>query len=152
MADGDDIMPGPAFEPEKPIDTSDLRPKTVAPFVEMYRDRMSEGYNFWQFDFRNAKEDVDFIYKDDGQWPSFVQSQRSDRPMLTINLLVQYLNQMVGQARLNKYSIRVLQKSGTRNPVGMLGTSELLSPSEACLLYTSPSPQDRQKSRMPSSA
>ena len=130
MAD-DNIMPGPIFEPEKPIDTEDQRPKTVDPFVEKYRDRMHEGYGFWQFDYRNAKEDVDFIYKDDGQWPDFVQSQRSDRPMLTINLLVQYLNQMVGQARLNKYSIRVLQKSGTRNPVGMLGTGEMLSPSEA---------------------
>ena len=131
MAEDDDIMPGPLFEPEKPINTDDQRPKTVDPFVEQYRERIHEGYGFWQYDYRNAKEDVDFIYKDDGQWPSFVQSQRNDRPMLTINLLVQYLNQMVGQGRLNKYSIRVLQKSGTRNPVGMLGTSELMSPSEA---------------------
>ena len=28
----------------------------------------------------------------------------------------------------------------------------VILPSEACLLYTSPSPRDRQKSRMPSSA
>ena len=30
--------------------------------------------------------------------------------------------------------------------------SNTLAPSEVCLLYTSPSPRDRQKSRMPSSA
>ena len=29
---------------------------------------------------------------------------------------------------------------------------ELVIPGEVCLLYTSPSPRDRQKSRMPSSA
>ena len=28
----------------------------------------------------------------------------------------------------------------------------IFDPSDACLLYTSPSPRDRQKSRMPSSA
>ena len=36
---------------------------------------------------------------------------------------------------------------------GMTGYQEILTdPSYACLLYTSPSPRDRQKSRMPSSA
>ena len=33
-----------------------------------------------------------------------------------------------------------------------LGTKSELSADRACLLYTSPSPRDRQKSRMPSSA
>ena len=32
------------------------------------------------------------------------------------------------------------------------GDEETYNPSWACLLYTSPSPRDRQKSRMPSSA
>ena len=36
-------------------------------------------------------------------------------------------------------------------PFGQIFTHKLL-PDEACLLYTSPSPRDRQKSRMPSSA
>ena len=38
--------------------------------------------------------------------------------------------------------------------VGAASTDELLERAvpEACLLYTSPSPRDRQKSRMPSSA
>ena len=31
-------------------------------------------------------------------------------------------------------------------------TSGLQAPRQGCLLYTSPSPRDRQKSRMPSSA
>ena len=34
----------------------------------------------------------------------------------------------------------------------LLSSGEELNESEICLLYTSPSPRDRQKSRMPSSA
>ena len=40
-----------------------------------------------------------------------------------------------------KFTIRNIVCYGTRNEL-----------SETCLLYTSPSPRDRQKSRMPSSA
>ena len=36
--------------------------------------------------------------------------------------------------------------------VGIFGVDEVTDPNYNCLLYTSPSPRDRQKSRMPSSA
>ena len=54
-----------------------------------------------------------------------------------------------------------LEKQRAAQRVELFGTDELWSDyrkqfapmlSEACLLYTSPSPRDRQKSRMPSSA
>ena len=35
---------------------------------------------------------------------------------------------------------------------GVCGACTVILDNEACLLYTSPSPRDRQKSRMPSSA
>ena len=38
------------------------------------------------------------------------------------------------------------------NPEFEKYTAVLLDPANTCLLYTSPSPRDRQKSRMPSSA
>ena len=40
----------------------------------------------------------------------------------------------------------------SRFPLGTARTQAKLSDDELCLLYTSPSPRDRQKSRMPSSA
>ena len=39
-----------------------------------------------------------------------------------------------------------------RNGRGAIANQPLVEHSEFCLLYTSPSPRDRQKSRMPSSA
>ena len=103
--------------PSDPIESEEGKGRDGSDFMQQFRERASQAYDYWQYDFKNATEDVDFIYREDGQWPQHVLSERKDRPVLTINLLQQYLNQLVG-----------------------------------CLLYTSPSPRDRQKSRMPSSA
>ena len=63
-----------------------------------------------------------------------------------------------------EYTKSILERFGMANckPVGTPGFGSelsteqpeetLLSNEETCLLYTSPSPRDRQKSRMPSSA
>ena len=45
----------------------------------------------------------------------------------------------------------VLRQS-LHNPVGSPRLRDIVSSNNSCLLYTSPSPRDRQKSRMPSSA
>ena len=47
--------------------------------------------------------------------------------------------------------IRVAVKAISANPVDYK-VRKRAAPPEGCLLYTSPSPRDRQKSRMPSSA
>ena len=39
-----------------------------------------------------------------------------------------------------------------RNLIGKIGLGHVRYATKGCLLYTSPSPRDRQKSRMPSSA
>ena len=53
------------------------------------------------------------------------------------------------------YSKKVLERfeAVTNNPAAHgVGRFDPNDPNVACLLYTSPSPRDRQKSRMPSSA
>ena len=45
----------------------------------------------------------------------------------------------------------ILEKEGSLDKIIILATKESKN-DETCLLYTSPSPRDRQKSRMPSSA
>ena len=63
-----------------------------------------------------------------------------------------------------EYSTRVINRLQTGKPIGSMPPNELLSDREleaftlighglkTCLLYTSPSPRDRTRSRMPSSA
>ena len=48
-------------------------------------------------------------------------------------------------------AIRMLERAATELPDFLFGLGTVLD-AETCLLYTSPSPRDRQKSRMPSSA
>ena len=53
------------------------------------------------------------------------------------------------------FAIAKIEAVELRTPSGQSGhpgVRDLLTPCEVCLLYTSPSPRDRQKSRMPSSA
>ena len=45
---------------------------------------------------------------------------------------------------------KVTVRSGTT--IGVLDQADVFAPGETCLLYTSPSPRDRTRSRMPSSA
>ena len=55
------------------------------------------------------------------------------------DILSQTINQLLNEIQINKNDIEDII-TGCAYPEG------------ACLLYTSPSPRDRQKSRMPSSA
>ena len=48
--------------------------------------------------------------------------------------------------------VRALRDAGTMNPVIMLDEVDKVGADWRCLLYTSPSPRDRTRSRMPSSA
>ena len=52
--------------------------------------------------------------------------------------------------KLLKQALKYLEKDPEKNFLQILDIGEKLA--KSCLLYTSPSPRDRQKSRMPSSA
>ena len=66
-------------------------------------------------------------------------------------LLINPWSRSSGLAGSNIASIRGIQGSFL-NPAGMAFTRQTEVLFSNCLLYTSPSPRDRQKSRMPSSA
>ena len=55
--------------------------------------------------------------------------------------------------RLNDNATAIAEGAGdSKKPAKKKETAAAKKKREACLLYTSPSPRDRQKSRMPSSA
>ena len=55
--------------------------------------------------------------------------------------------EVVEQAGVPASTLRYYEEKGLIMPIGRSGLRRVF-----CLLYTSPSPRDRQKSRMPSSA
>ena len=50
------------------------------------------------------------------------------------------------------YSDSMQVRMAALRVLAVLGQNDLVDAANGCLLYTSPSPRDRQKSRMPSSA
>ena len=69
------------------------------------------------------------------------------------NINTEINNNLVGLDAQDQTNIDnlLINLDGTENK-SRLGANAILGVSMACLLYTSPSPRDRQKSRMPSSA
>ncbi|MFA5252347.1 MAG: portal protein, partial [Phycisphaerae bacterium] len=57
-----------------------------------------------------AKEDLEFIAVDGKQWPEGVKAEREaeGRPCLTINKMPTFVDQVVGDQRMNRPSIKVI--------------------------------------------
>ena len=64
-----------------------------------------------------------------------------------ITVVVMLANKVASEDGIEKYHTIETAKEFFAQTIFILG-----APFESCLLYTSPSPRDRQKSRMPSSA
>ena len=70
-------------------------------------------------------------------------------PSNTITVFVVRATDNFQNIRDRTFSLTI---SGVEGPTFTSPSGTLFSQSDSCLLYTSPSPRDRQKSRMPSSA
>jgi len=75
--------------------------------MALARDRFDAAAETERVTRNNAEEDFSFAAGD--QWPSNVKNSRkaTDRPCLTFNRLPQFIQQVVGDARQNKPSIKV---------------------------------------------
>ena len=71
----------------------------------------------------------------------------------TLKPLLRFGWEVIAVNRSNKRAIKIAEEFLTKEEVENVHFIEIdLSNLNNCLLYTSPSPRDRQKSRMPSSA
>ena len=98
---------------DDPIDSTDEHLEGDEAILKQARDRMNDGYGFWERTFRASKEDVEFCYEQ--QWPDYALEGREDRPTLTMNKLTEFVHQVTGAARQNKFSIRIAQMSGVND-------------------------------------
>ena len=88
-------------------------------FLYQFRLRMYEGWNGWRQNWENAYDDLNFTYLQ--QWSATdIEARTKDkRPTMTINLLPQYINHIVGQIRQSKFSINVRQKGTITDKIPM---------------------------------
>ena len=71
---------------------------------------MDEAASYWREMYDVFKSDLRFLYED--QWPDDAKEARTNRPMLTLNQLPQYVFGVVNEARRTKFDINVKQISG----------------------------------------
>ena len=76
-------------------------------------------------------------------WGGFAVDNATLKRFFSLHYLMPFM--IFGVVILHIWSLHV---TGNNNPVGV----SVKDKQDTCLLYTSPSPRDRQKSRMPSSA
>ena len=71
------------------------------------RDRAQRASGWWRHNFNAAKEDIAFLAGN--QWPDNITLERTEeqRPVLTLNTLPQYVDQVVGDQRQNRPAISV---------------------------------------------
>lgn len=74
-------------------------------FIDEARKRFQEGVDFDRENRDQGIEDLKFLAGE--QWEADALAQRAGRPCLMINVLPQYVNQVVGDIRINKPAIRV---------------------------------------------
>ena len=74
------------------------------------QDRLRKAIDDDEEDRRLAKEDLEFIAIEGKQWPEAIKREREaeGRPCVTINKLPIYIDQVVGDQRMNRPSIKVL--------------------------------------------
>ena len=74
------------------------------------RERLKKAMEDDSENRRMAKEDLEFVAVAGSQWPAEVRALRqgSDRPCLEINKMPVYIDQVVGDQRMNRPSIKVV--------------------------------------------
>ena len=132
----EEVFPG-----SEPISTLERRhplpgdiDSKYAKLLAQFQRRMETSWGFWNHNWIKSRDDLDFCYKD--QWdPRDRQMRNKDqRPTLSINLLPQFVNHVVGQIHQSKFSINVKQKGTVddkvplvSNPKQKLTYSEIMS-------------------------
>ena len=85
-------------------------------FLAIARERARDGATYWKDNWEAAEDDLKFLAGE--QWPSQVRTEREleQRPCLTNNVLPTYVDQILGDQRQNRPSIKVSAKNPVRVP------------------------------------
>ena len=101
----------------------------IAPLLEEMLHRVSAGRDWWRQNHDAARQDVEFAYNE--QWPASAKADRKGRPALTFNLLPQYIHNVLGQAKMSKFNIHIIQTAGPNEHIPVwAGGATMYPPAE----------------------
>jgi len=94
--------------------------------LKVARERARDGATYWRENWDAADDDLRFLAGE--QWPSQVRTEREleERPCLTNNVLPTFVDQILGDQRQNKPSIKVSATDATLVPSGENEESQTL--------------------------
>ena len=76
------------------------------------RRNMDNSVNFWDEIYLRARDDLDFAYYEQWLPTARFEREQKNRPVLSPNLITQYINRVTGAQRQSKMSIHVQQVGG----------------------------------------
>lgn len=96
---------GPLYATERPgVSKKDLHDEML--------QRHKESVDYWQGEYRDARDDMEFAFVPDKQWDDWMKSSRKGRPCYTVNKLRQAMKQITNDQRQNRPQAKVRPAEG----------------------------------------
>ena len=95
-----------------------MGPVTSEKLLREAQDRLKKCVQEDEENRKLALEDLEFAFVEGKQWPEAIKAEREGdgRPCITINKLPTFINQVVGDQRMNRPSIKVIPVDSVADP------------------------------------
>lgn len=86
--------------------------------LEEARDRLKKAMDFDEENRKKALDDLEFVAVEGKQWPDNIRAEReaNGQPCLTINKMPTFIDQIVGDQRMNRPNIKVIPVDSKSDP------------------------------------
>lgn len=74
--------------------------------------RHKECFDYWQGEYREARNDMEFAFTPDSQWDEWMAASRKGRPKYTVNKVRQAMKQITNEQRQNRPQAKVRPTEG----------------------------------------
>lgn len=96
---------GPEYATERPgVNKADLHKEML--------QRHQDAVDYWQGEYKEAREDMEFAFVPDKQWDEWMRTTRMGRPCYTVNKLRQAMKQITNDQRQNRPQAKVRPAEG----------------------------------------
>jgi len=87
-----------------------MTPDAESKILKEVQDRLAKAKDYDGENRQLALDDLEFVGNENSQWPEKIKNLRlaDDRPCLTINKMPAFIDQVVGDQRMNRPAIKVV--------------------------------------------